>query len=125
MNEDLQLDERISAALWVGRPQSVSEHSRLYQWLISRTERPFGSPGPVVVFDDVVMPIKELVEAFTTDEAFVGSAVSHAHSRDIKEASMGVLLFAPAGSTLWRGSVPDGELTYLGTFGFPIEDLPQ
>jgi len=124
MNDEIDSDERIPAALWIGSPQNASEHSRLYQWLLSHTERPLASPSPLVMFDDLMMPVEEVVEAFSTDETFSDAAASAARKRGLTEASMGVMLFSSDGKPLWRNSAPDGELAYIGTFAFPTDDLP-
>ena|SRR5437870_4244428 len=122
MQEERHPDERIVAALWVGSPQTVQEHSRLYDSLKSQLLTDGSSPGPIVVFEERIMPIEELVEAFSHESVFVESAVFQARKKGIIEASMAVIFFSASGRSLWPEYPPDGDLAYLGLFAYPSDD---
>jgi len=125
MNRIDDPDERIYAALWLASPQSVSEHSQLYAALIRETVRDRKAPGPVVVFEDRVMPIDELVEAFTSDSEFLDAALTSARQLGIGQASMGVILFSSTGDPLWSGKAPEVGLAFVGMFLFPAADAEE
>src|SRR6266576_5667413 len=91
MQQEHHPDDRIVAALWVASPQTVQEHGRLYHWLLDQLRTDPSSPGPGVVFDETMMPIEDLIEAFSDESVFVESAVFQARKKGITEASMAVL----------------------------------
>jgi hypothetical protein len=119
MAEERHPDDRIIAALWVGRPETVQEQSRLYNSLLRQLRTDGGSPGPVVVFEERMMPIEELIEAFTDESVFVESAVFRARKKGVTDASLGVMFFAKSGRSLWPDYPPNGDLVYLGLFAYP------
>jgi hypothetical protein len=122
MQEEHHPDDRIVAALWVASPQTVQEHGRMYHWLLGQLRTDPTSPGPVVVFDETIMPVEELIEALSDESAFVESAVFQARRKGITEASMAVLFFSASGRSLWPQHPPEGELAYLGLFAYPADD---
>ena len=122
MGKERHPDDRIIAALWVGAPKTVHEHGSLHHSLLGKLRTDTDSPGPIVMFDEQMMPIEELVEALTDDSVFVESAAFQARKRGITEASMGVLFFTASGKSLWPDYPPDGDLTYLGLFAFPADE---
>ena len=122
MQEERHRDDRIVAALWVGKPESVDEHVRLYDSLREQLFRDEGSPGPVLVFDERLMPIEELIESFTDHSVFCDSAVFQARKKGITEASMGVMFFTASGRSLWPDEPPEGGLVFLGLFAYPANE---
>ena len=125
MNEGDDADERIFAALWVGSPKSIQEYCGLYDDLIHATVTDRDAPAAVIVFEDRVMPIDELVEAFSTDSEFVDAALSGAGKHSITQASMGVVLFSSTGDPLRTRRPPKDGLVFLGMCPFPAEDAEQ
>jgi hypothetical protein len=126
MKMDRHPDERTLAALWLGSPQSVEEHTRLYQSLVEKLELEEDAPGPCLGFDDGgPVPVEELLLACSDNSLFVDSAVLAAQKRGITKATMSVLVFMPSGRPPWRDFVPDGELVYLGIFAFPAWDADE
>jgi len=121
MTEERHRDDRIVAALWVGKPETVAEHARLYDSLLGQLLSDAGSPGPVLVFDEWMMPIEELIESFTDNSVFIDSAVFQARKKGVTEASMGVMFFTASGKALWPDEPPDGELVFLGLFAYPAD----
>ncbi len=122
MQQERHPDERIVAALWVGSPQTLQEHGQMYHWLLGQLRTDRSSPGPVVVFDERMMPIEELIEALSDESVFVESAVFQARKKGITEASMAVLFFSASGRSLWPDYPPEGPLAYLGLFAYPADD---
>ena len=122
MEEERHPDDRVIAALWVGRPESIEEESRLYDTLLRQLRSHGDGPGPVVVFEERMIPIEELIESFTDDSVFVESAVFQARKKGITGASAGVIFFSALGESLWPDYPPDGEFVYLGLFAFPADE---
>ena len=123
MREERHPDDRIIAALWVGKPQSVHEYTVLYDSLRGKLLGDNDAPSPIVNFDESgLVPIEELIESFTEDKVFVESAILQAHKKDIKEASLAVLFFSSNGKSLWPDYPPEDDFTYLGLFAFPADE---
>jgi hypothetical protein len=123
MEQERHPDDRVIAALWVGKPATIEEECRLYGGLLQQLHKHRGGmPGPVVVFEEAMVPIEELIECFTDDSVFIESAVFQARKKGITEASAGVIFFSASGESLWPDYPPDGEFVYLGLFAFPADE---
>ena len=127
MEKERHPDERIIAALWVGRPETLREFHHLRAELEKQLR--IDEPDPMVIFEERMLPIEDLVLGFTDESVFVESAVFQAQKKGIAEASLAALYFSASGRPIWRDYPPDGklvypngEIVYLGLFAFPADD---